>query len=336
MRVLLTGASGFAGAHMFKKLIHQQDIEIVYPVTYTHGGNVNRIKDLVGIETSSNAIMLERDLALDKLSLNSLNIDLVINYASESHVDRSIFDPAHVIQNNFLVVFNLLESIRESRRNIPFFHVSTDEVYGEITPGTEVYEWRSPLHPSNPYSASKAIQEQMIISYNRTFNVSACIFNATNMIGETQNAEKFLPKVIQNTVQEQTIFIDTDRNGTVGSRKYLYAGDVADGIWIAIESLLDTSRKPNFLEKFHLSGSSEFSNEDIVKLVGKYLSREQSLVWRPSPRNGYDLRYDLNSDKMREMGWKETAAIPDRISQVIQWTLLHPNWLTADYQGKIN
>lgn len=334
MRVLLTGASGFAGAHMLKKLSSLPDLALVCPVTYTHGGNENRIPDLLAKEDLNRVEIIFFDLASEKIDLDASEIDLIINYASESHVDRSISDPIHVIQNNFFIVSNLLEAIRNSSRQIPLFHISTDEVYGEISHGTTVREWEFPLLPSNPYSASKAIQEQLIISYYRTFGISSCIFNITNMIGETQNAEKFLPKVIQLSVKGETINIDTDKNGVIGSRKYLYAGDVADGVWMVVQSLFTSNMNNAFLEKFHLSGSQEYSNEEIVKFVGRNLSVAQSVTKFPSPRRGYDLRYDLDSHKIRELGWNETYSVPDRISQIVQWTLKHERWLTTDYRKR--
>jgi dTDP-glucose 4,6-dehydratase len=231
--ILLTGASGFAGAHMLKFLLESTDSFIYCPVTYEHGGHRNRISSLVNAEFNNRFELFELDLAKDSLSgsFDDRNLKLIINFASESHVDRSITDPVHFVSNNVNLMTNILEFTRNHINRVQLIHISTDEVYGAIDDESENVEWNKPYLPSNPYSASKAAQESLSIAYSKTFGLDLTIVNVTNMIGESQNQEKFIPKVIRKINDGEVINVDTDPRGIVGSRKYVYVGDVAEAIY---------------------------------------------------------------------------------------------------------
>ena len=327
-RILLTGASGFAGAHMLRNLLEKTNYYIYCPVTFLHGGSKQRILDLIPIDFVERYSLLEVDLAKSRVGIESLEIDYIVNFASESHVDNSIINPQPFVSNNINLIMNLLESVRESNTRIPFLHISTDEVYGEIKLGDDVKEWVSKLSPSNPYSASKAMQEELILSYQRTYGIRCCIFNITNMIGEAQNVEKFLPRALSRVINRETINIDTNTDGHIGSRKYVYVKDVADGILLILDKIGkgDISLETN-VEKFHISGASEFSNLDIVKIISECLNTEPVLTFNPSPRIGYDLRYDLNSQKIRSLGWRESQSVPSTVQQIVEWTLSKSHWM---------
>lgn len=329
VRILLTGASGFAGAHMLKELLYSDKYEIICPVTYMHGGNLRRIPALLEEKSSTSYKLIELDLAGANAveRLVDIDFDIVINFASESHVDRSIKSPLLFFHNNIDLMINLLEISRIKRIN-HFVHVSTDEVYGYLPMGSINNEWQFPHRPSNPYSASKSSQESIAMSYSKTFNVPITIINSTNLIGEAQNQEKFLPKTISKVLSGELIYIDTDNAGHIGSRKYLYAGDLAKAIHLVINNI--DSNDP-LLRKFHISGNEEYSNLNIVNLVGSLLGVKPNVKNRISPRPGYDLRYELNSDKIRLHGWQESGRIKSHVDKILKWTLLNPEWLTIDY-----
>ena len=329
MRILLTGASGFAGAHMLKELLCVDRYEIICPITYMHGGNVGRIPALLEEKSSTDYRLIELDLADVNAveQLIDIDFDVVINFASESHVDRSIKNPLIFFGNNIDLMINLLEISRIKKIN-HFIHISTDEVYGSLPIGSINNEWQFPHRPSNPYSASKSSQESLAISYCKTFNVPITIVNSTNLIGEAQNQEKFLPKTISKMISGELIYIDTDDASKVGSRKYLYAGDLARAIHLIINNINSQDLLPR---KFHISGNEEYSNLDIVNLVGSLLDIKPNIENRISPRPGYDLRYELNSDKIRSLGWQESEKIESHVDRILQWTLLNPEWLTIDY-----
>ena len=335
MKILLTGASGFAGAHMLKYLLSQTQHEVICPVTYRHGGHRNRIPSLLTELEFSRVKIFEHDLADSPLSLNSTTqgVEMIINYASESHVDRSIANPIDFSLNNTNLMINLLEFARRMEKAL-FIHMSTDEVYGSIPVGETNKEWERPHLPSNPYSASKSAQESLAIAYFKTYKIPLAIMNCTNMIGETQNQEKFLPKVINRIEHDYIVNVDTDIHGIIGSRKYIHVADVASAVWISALNLLECASELVEKElplKFHISGSQEISNLDLANLVGDTLEKIPQIVISPSPRPGYDLRYELTTDLIKSLGWDESKLITERIAEIVKWTINNPEWLYIDY-----
>jgi dTDP-glucose 4,6-dehydratase len=332
MKILLTGASGFAGAHMLKELLNHNHSEIVCPVTYKHGGNINRIPALLNGNDKSRFKIQDIDLAYKEsiARLIDFDFDTIINFASESHVDRSIDDPLSFFHNNIDLMINLLE-ISRIKKIKHFVHISTDEVYGSLPVGSINREWQFPHRPSNPYSASKSSQEAIAMSYCKTFKIPITIVNSTNLIGEAQNQEKFLPKIIASMVEKKKVYVDTNEMNEIGSRKYIYAGDLSRAVTKILENKVP---KENLLNKYHVSGSEEFSNLEIVNLIGVILGIEPEIKIRTSPRPGYDLRYELNSDSLRNNGWKESDTVENHIKKIVNWTLSNPDWLTIDYSQR--
>ena len=338
--ILLTGASGFAGSHMLRCLLKNTTSHIFCPVTYRHGGSEKRIKSIVSSEFTENYTVFECDLAQENLNdFNFLSdVSLIINFASESHVDRSITEPRNFMSNNINLMINLLEFARLKSRDLQFIHISTDEVYGALDKSFNNAEWTQPHLPSNPYSASKSAQESLVVSYYKTFDLNISIINSTNILGEGQNQEKYIPKVIRKILNNEDISVDTDIYGTMGSRKYVYAGDVADAVNL-ISKLQNNSHKftskKNLPERFHISGIDELSNLEIVKIISKILNMESKININPSPRPGYDLRYELSSNKLRDLGWVESKPIIQRLKEIVEWTVSRPEWLNIDYDPKI-
>jgi dTDP-glucose 4,6-dehydratase len=338
--ILLTGASGFAGSHMLRCLLKNTTSHIFCPVTYRHGGSEKRIKSIVSSEFTENYTVFECDLAQENLNdFNFLSdVSLIINFASESHVDRSITEPRNFMSNNINLMINLLEFARLKSRDLQFIHVSTDEVYGALDKSFNNAEWTQPHLPSNPYSASKSAQESLVVSYYKTFDLNISIINSTNILGEGQNQEKYIPKVIRKILNYEDISVDTDIYGTMGSRKYVYAGDVADAVNL-ISKLQNNSHKfaskKNLPERYHISGIDELSNLEIVKIISKILNMESKINIHPSPRPGYDLRYELSSNKLRDLGWVESKPIIQRLKEIVEWTVSRPEWLNIDYDSKI-
>lgn len=320
---------------MLKYLLAETDCQVICPVTYKHGGHRDRIPALVSPEELNRVKIFEHDLAVISLPDNELtrDIDLIINFASESHVDRSILSPIDFSLNNTNLMINLLEFSR-NKKNLKFVHISTDEVYGSIPLGETNREWERPHLPSNPYSASKSAQESMAIAYFKTYRIPLAIINSTNMIGETQNQEKFLPKVINRIEHGYSINIDTNDEGIIGTRKYVHVWDVANAVWLVANELIESQQSGKLRQlplKFHISGNKEISNLELVKAVGLFLNKEPKIVISPSPRPGYDLRYELSTEQIRSLGWTEKKSINERIEEIVNWTISNPQWLFIDY-----
>jgi len=338
--ILLTGASGFAGSHMLKCLLKNTTSHIFCPVTYRHGGSEKRIKSIVSSEFTGRYTVFECDLAKENLNdfgfLSS--VSLIINFASESHVDRSITEPRNFMSNNINLMINLLEFSRLKNRDLQFIHVSTDEVYGALDKSFSNAEWSRPHLPSNPYSASKSAQESLVVSYYKTFDLNISIINSTNILGEGQNQEKYIPKVIRKIINHEEINVDTDIYGALGSRKYVYAGDVANAVNLISKLQINSSNsesKRSLPERFHISGIDEISNLEIVEIISKILNIKAKINIYPSPRPGYDLRYELSSNKLRDLGWIESKPIIQRLKEIVEWTVSHPEWLNIDYDPKL-
>jgi len=331
--ILLTGASGFAGSHMLKCLVEKTDSLIYCPVTYNHGGHKKRIESIVPNVFKDRYTVLNHDLATQKLNDNMFDaeIDLIINFASESHVDRAINAPSDFVSNNVNLMTNILEFARKANSHPKFIHISTDEVYGDLESNVDNSEYLRPHLPSNPYSASKSAQESLAIAYYKTYNMNISIINSTNMLGEGQNQEKYIPKTIQYILNNKEINVDTDINGNIGSRKYIYVGDVANAVLLI--SKLNNHTRSKLPEKFHISGSEDISNLDIVKIISNILKISPKTIIAPSPRNGYDLRYELSSNKLLNLGWKVETPIGTKLAEIVNWTLAHPEWLKIDYNS---
>ena len=335
MNILLTGASGFAGAHMLKYLLENSAAEIYCPVTYMHGGHANRIPDLIEPSLLERAHIFEFDLAELELteSIVAAHIDLIINFASESHVDRSILNPKEFNLNNSSLMINLLEYARKKKHSAGFVHISTDEVYGSIPAGEKNVEWERIHLPSNPYSAGKSGQESLAIAYFKTYKIPLAIINCTNMVGEAQNQEKYIPKAINKILHDEILTVDTDTDGKMGSRKYIYVGDVASAVWNTATQLMNQVLEPETDKplKVHIAGEIEITNLQLALYVGEVLGLEPRIEINPSPRPGYDLRYELDTEKIRKLGWTEEKNIYDSLREIVNWTLMHRNWLEADH-----
>jgi dTDP-glucose 4,6-dehydratase len=258
-------------------------------------------------------------------------VDYILNVASESHVDRSIIEPASFIVNNVALMVNMLDYAKDYLPELQsFVHVSTDEVYGPAPLGHAHREWVDAYYPSNPYSASKAAQESIAYSYWRTYGTLLTITNTMNIIGEMQDPEKFVPMVIKRVLSDQIVPIHASPNGEIGSRFYLHARNQADALLFALDQpnvKYGDSLVPN---KWHVVGEREVNNlemaEMIASIIGKPLRYE--LIDFHSSRPGHDLRYALDGEKIATAGWTAPLSLEESLERTIKWTLAHPEWLS--------
>ena len=338
-RLLLTGAAGFVGHHTLAHLLKTTDWEVVVTDSFRHFGTSSRLRavfeELPQHRNRVKEVTHDLSAPIDRVTASEIGqVNYIINMASNSHVDRSISDPRPFVENNVALQLTMLEFARTLTDLEVFLHISTDEVYGPAPIGQDHDEW-SEIVPSNPYSASKAAQEALAISYWRTYGINISIVNSTNIIGEAQNIEKFLPKVISRILSSGIINIDTDLDGNMGSRKYVYARDMVSAIWLIINNATNekTNTGRDLPARFHISGSAEISNQMLVNLVGQALKVEPKIQLGVSPRFGYDLRYELDSSKIRALGWEENLKIENSIEAICKWTLANQEWLSHDYSN---
>lgn len=343
MRILLTGASGFVGSHVLRHLLINTDAEIVCPVTFRHKGVAPRLwlamEPLITRWGGLVPSFKERVHVLPGVDLRAPvdpatqtligRVDYILNVASDSHVDRSITDPAAFIQNNVGLMTSVLDLARKIEPRM-VLQMSTDEVYGPAYGEHRHTEWEA-IQPSNPYSASKAAQEAICYSYWRTYGVPVVITNTMNIVGETQDPEKFVPKIIRSVRDRSPILMHVAPDGTPGSRFYLHARNLADA-WLYLMRNHPPQMYPDFSEpsRFHIVGEREVSNREMISLIENILGIEADV--RPesfhTSRPGHDLRYALDGSKIADLGWKAPIPFEESLSRVVRWTLERPEWLS--------
>lgn len=334
MHVLLTGSAGFVGSHVLRHLLVHTNAHVVCPVTFRHKGAAPRLwRALNGAPEDWRdrvTVLPGVDLRapIDDVTAQYIGRpDIIMNVASESHVDRSISDPGPFIANNVALMTSLLDFARCVEPRL-FLQMSTDEVYGPADRGYAHREWDTIL-PSNPYSASKAAQEAICFSYWRTYGVPVVITNTMNIIGEMQDREKFVPKVIGCIRRGQPVPVHVSPAGVSGSRYYLHARNLADA-WLYIAEKLDPQMYPDFNRplRYHIVGEREVLNVDMVGLIADEMSASFEIdpVNFHESRPGHDLRYALDGQRLESAGWSPPVPFEESLRRTVRWTLDHPEW----------
>lgn len=334
MKLLLTGASGFIGAHFLEHVLTNTDWEVICIASWQHKGTPERIEEVLsGSPSWKNRItVITHDLVApipERTKKRIGQCDYIVNFAAESHVDRSIEDPIPFIKNNVDLTLNMLEFAREYACRA-FVQVSTDEVYGVAPDGVNHKEWSS-IIPSNPYSASKAMQEAAAISYWRTFGIPVVITNTMNNFGEMQDPEKYVSQLIRKIANGDTVTVH-GREGYIGSRYYLHARNHADAVLFILKNLPpkpyaeDDTIVP---DRYNVVGDVEMDNLSLARLVASMMGKElkYELTDFHATRPGHDRRYALDGGKLHELGWNAPLGFDESLKRCIDWTLKKEVWL---------
>lgn len=337
-KVLITGGAGFIAHHLIGYLLTHTDWDIVSLDRLDYSGNLNRLHDLMisfDSEVRKRVRIVHHDL---KAELNPLVrsqigvVDYILHLAAGSHVDRSIQYPMEFVLDNVVGTCNILEFARLQKDNLEkFIYFSTDEIFGPAPTGVK-YKENDRYNSTNPYSATKAGGEELVVAYENTYNLPIYITHTMNVFGERQHPEKYIPMCIKKIRDEQVVTIHSDSTKTVpGSRHYLHAEDVASAVLFLLNysGKFETVYGDIKCPKFNIVGSEELNNLELAQIIaesqGKQLKYE--LVDFHSSRPGHDLRYALDGDKMKQLGWKPAKSVQVRISEVVQWTLKNNHWL---------
>lgn len=329
MKLLITGAAGFIGSN-FVFYMHKKypDYSIVALDKLTYAGNLKTLSPVLG---DKNFKFVRGDIA-DEAFVFSLckaeKFDAIVNFAAESHVDRSIEEPGVFLKTNILGTQVLLDAAREF--HVARFHqVGTDEVYGDLPLDRPdlFFTEQTPVTASSPYSASKASADLLVMAYHRTYNLPVTISRCSNNYGPYQFPEKLIPLVISRALESQTIPVyGTGEN----VRDWLYVEDHCK----AIDMILKNGRVGQI---YNIGGHNEKNNLEVVKAILSYLDRPESLISYVTDRKGHDLRYAIDPSKIHaELGWVPETPFEKGIRMTIQWYLDNREWweqiISGDYK----
>lgn len=327
MNIIVTGGAGFIGSnfifHMLKKY---PDYRIICLDKLTYAGNLST---LAPVMDKSNFRFVKADIS-DREAVNKLfeeeHPDIVLNFAAESHVDRSIEDSGIFLQTNIIGTATLMDACR--KYGIKRYHqVSTDEVYGDLPLDRPdlFFTEQSPLRPSSPYSSSKASADLLVMAYYRTYGLPVTISRSSNNYGSYQFPEKLIPLMITNALADKPLPVYGEG---LNVRDWLYVEDHCKAIDLIIH-------KGRVGEVYNIGGHNEMRNIDIVKLICKELGKPESLITHVTDRKGHDMRYAIDPTKIHnELGWLPETKFADGIKKTIKWYLENQKWLKDMHQIK--
>ena len=319
MTVLVTGGAGFIGANfIFYMLNRRPEDRVVCLDKLTYAGNPDTLSPVM----DHPRFRFVRGDICDRAAVNALfeeeRPDFVVNFAAESHVDRSIEDPEVFLRTNILGTASLMDACRTY--GISRFHqVSTDEVYGDLPLDRPdlLFTEETPLHTSSPYSSSKAAADLLALSYHRTYGLPVTVSRCSNNYGPYQFLEKLIPLMISSALRDQPLPVYGQGRNV---RDWLYVEDHCK----AIDLILRQGRTG---EVYNVGGHNEMRNIDIVRLICRELGKPESLITYVEDRKGHDLRYAVDPEKIRrELGWAPETAFQDGIKQTIRWYLDNRGW----------
>ena len=324
MRLLVTGGAGFIGSNFVRRALQRgQQVEILVLDLLTYAGNLENLAPVADLPTFRFSRVDIRDAAAVRDAFRSFRPDAVVHFAAESHVDRSIHSPAEFVSTNVAGTGVLLEAARE-RPVERFLHVSTDEVYGSISAPHAADEERS-LNPSNPYSASKAGADLLVLAYAKTHSLPVLITRASNNYGPYQFPEKLIPLMITNALAEKPLPVYGDG---LQVRDWLHVNDHCR----AIEAVLAAGRAG---DTYNIGGGCSMQNIEVVRRVLDCCRKPESLIEHVPDRPGHDRRYALDSKKIKsDTGWEPGTSFDSGLWETVRWFRDNPQWFARVRSGE--
>lgn len=308
MNILVTGGAGFIGSHFILHMLkNYNNYNIINLDKLTYAAN---LKNLIEVENHKNYTFLKSDIndsSFLKKVFQEYDINIVVNFAAETHVDRSIKDPALFLKTNVMGTENLLRhSVKKGIQK--FIQISTDEVYGSLGP-IGFFNEKSHLNPNSPYAASKASADLLVRSYQKTYGLNINITRCTNNYGPHQHSEKLIPLIISRALQNNSIPVYGDGENI---RDWLYVKDHCS----AIDAVLHHGESG---EIYNIGVNNEWKNIDLVRLILGYLGKSSKLIEYVDDRLGHDFRYAIDSSKIKTLGWEPKVEFEKGILNTINW-----------------
>lgn len=324
MKILVTGGAGFIGSNFVRMILAEhKDCFVVNLDKLTYAGN---LENLQGFLEHPNHRFVRGDIgdaSLITRLIDEHKVDAIVNFAAESHVDRSLVDADVFIETNVKGTLTLLKASLDKK--IPrFIQVSTDEVYGSLGP-QGLFTEQSPIQPNSPYSASKAASDHLVRAFGHSFGLNINITRCSNNYGEYQFPEKMIPLMINNALHDKPLPVYGDG---LYIRDWLYVYDHCTAIW----KVLTAGRSG---QVYNIGGNNEKTNLEVVGLILERLKKPKTLIRHVADRPGHDRRYAIDSSKtMRELGWKPSVTFEQGIVKTIDWYLANTAWLNHVVSGQ--
>jgi dTDP-glucose 4,6-dehydratase len=313
MHILVCGGAGFIGSAFIRNYLkNNPDSKIINLDVLTIGSNIKNLKD---VENNSNYKFIKDDIRNESIIDGIVkDVDVVVNFAAESHVDRSIANPKPFLETNIFGTYSILEAIRKHDKQ--FIHVSTDEIYGDAQ-GKLSFNEDSQINPSNPYAATKAAADHLVSSYYRTYGINCITTRCTNNFGEYQFPEKLIPKTIIRSIKNLKVPLYGDG---MQIRSWIYVNDHAQ----AIESLISKGKSG---ETYNITAYEEITNKTIVEKILEILGKSNNMIEYVEDRPGHDKRYSINCSKIEsQTGWMPQNKFDDVLKQTVNWYLENESW----------
>ncbi len=338
--ILVTGGAGFIGSNFIHYIFEDTDFDgiVVNVDKLTYAGNLENLSKIDNEHGGKRYFFVKADIQnyeQIKEVWQKYEIDTVVHFAAESHVDRSIYGPGEFIYTNIIGTFTLLEIARElwkDRDDVLFHHISTDEVFGSLGDTGFFYE-DTPYKPNSPYSASKASSDHLVRAYNKTYRLNTTISNCSNNYGPYQFPEKMIPLMILNAVAGEKLPVYGDGSNI---RDWLYVKDHCEAIWKIVNN-------GSIGETYNVGGENEWKNIDLLnfmleklaEITGKDVVEYKKLITFVKDRPGHDKRYAINCDKIKkELGWKPAHNFEKGIEETINWYLNNKDWVENIKSGE--
>jgi len=323
MKILVTGGAGFIGSNFIRYWLKKYPADnIVNLDVLTYAGNLENLRDL---ENNKNYKFIKGDIC-DEVLVNEVvkDFDLIVHFAAESHVDRSIIDCRDFIRTNVEGTKNLLDAARNNR-GIRFHHVSTDEVFGSLGPDDRPFNENTPYDPKSPYSASKAASDHLVRAYWHTYKLPITISNCSNNYGPYQFPEKIIPLFITNLLENKRVPVYGQGENV---RDWIYVDDHNAGVDAVI-------KKGRIDETYCLGGGCELTNLELTKKILKALDKGEEMIDFVPDRPGHDLRYAMDYSKAKkELGWQPTVDFGEGLKKTIDWYKNNQSWWRNVKNGK--
>jgi len=315
MNILVTGGAGFIGSNFIRLWIRNNpDDKITNLDCLTYAGNLENLKE---VENNPNYKFVKGDIC-DAALVNDLvkGVDLIVNFAAETHVDRSIMGSAEFVRTNVEGTRTLLEAAKNNG-GIRFHHISTDEVFGALGPNDPKFNERTPYDPRSPYSASKAASDHLVRAYYHTHNLPITISNCTNNYGPFHFPEKLIPLFVTNLMEGKKVPVYGEGKNI---RDWIYVDDHNKGVEVII-------KKGKIGETYCLGGGNEISNIQITKMILELMGMGEEMIEHVEDRKGHDFRYAIDFSKaQKELGWEPEIDFKEGLAKTVEWYKNNEGW----------